>query len=102
MPKSKMEQLDLFGGKPTEIHTKDEWFEAFTRYCDQIHEEQGEMTGAYCCGYHWCCNQCEMNLCCGCADCVATIVSILEENGIYIDYNDFDFEYWERRAEQLI
>lgn len=98
----KMEQLDLFGGKPTEIHTKEEWFEAFTKYCNEIYDREGDSTGKYCCGYHWCCDKCEMNICCGCADCVATIVSILEENGIEIDYNNFDFEYWERRAEELL
>lgn len=35
---------------------------------------------------------------CGCEDCVETIINILEENNILIDYNDYDFEKWENLA----
>lgn len=97
----KMEQLDLFGGEPTQIHTKQEWFEAFTKHCDEIYDKEGSDHGTYCCGYHWCCDKCKCELAKGCADCVATIMSILEENGVEIDYNDFDFDYWERKAREL-
>lgn len=97
----KMEQLDLFGGEPTQIHTKQEWFEAFTQHCDGIYSKEGSDCGTYCCGYHWCCNKCKCELAKGCADCVATIVSILEENRVEIDYNDFDFDYWERKAREV-
>ena len=31
----------------------------------------------------------------------ATIISISEENGVKFDYNDFDFDYWERKAKEL-
>ena len=99
--KLRMEQLDLFGGEPTQIHTKQEWFEAFTKHCDEIYDKEGDSKGTYCCGYHWCCDKCKCELAKGCADCVATIVSILEENGVEIDYNDFDFDYWERKAREL-
>ena len=97
-----LEQLDLFGGKPTTIHTKQEWINAFVDYCDKIYDKEGDLKGTYCCGYHWCCDKCEGKLCCGCADCVATIMSILEENNIKIDYNDFNFDYWERKAKELL
>ena len=55
----KMEQLDLFGGKPIEIHTEQEWFDAFVEHCNKIYFEKGDKTGLYCCGYHWCCDECE-------------------------------------------
>lgn len=97
----KMEQLDLFGGEPIEIHTAQEWFDAFNEHCNKIHEERGIYNGEYCCGYHWCCDECECKLCNGCADCVQTIKDILEKNDIKIDYNDFDFEYWERKAKEV-
>lgn len=85
-------QLDLFGGKPTQIHTKQEWFEAFAKHCDEIYDKEADLRGTYCCGYHWCCDKC---------NCVATIMSILEEKGVEINYNDFDFDYWERKAREL-
>ena len=96
----KMEQLDLFGGEPIEIHTEKEWFKAFVEHYNKIYFEKGDETGLYCCGYHWCCDKCECKLCNVCADCVQTIKTILEENDIKIDYNDFDFEYWERKAKE--
>lgn len=97
----KMEQLDLFGGEPTPIHTKREWLEAFRKHCDEICISEGNYRGAYYCGHHWCCDKCKCELADGCADCVATITSILEENGVEIDYSDFDFDYWERKAKEL-
>ena len=99
---SKAEQLDLFGGKPTTIHNREEWTNAFIKQCDEIYHDEGELHGTYCCGHHWCCDKCKMELHRGCADCVATIISILEENNIKIDYNDFDFVYWERKAKELL
>lgn len=99
---SKMEQLDLFGGKPTEIHTREEWFRAFSEYCYNQYEEHGDNDGSYCCGYHWCCDRCKCELQNGCDDCVATIEEILIENGVQIDYSDFNFEYWERKAKELL
>jgi len=97
----KMEQLDLFGGEPTPIHTKQEWFEAFAKHCDEIYDKEGDLKGTYCCGYHWCCDEC-VGVGTGCTGCVNTIVSILERNGVEIDYNDFDFDYWERKARELL
>lgn len=95
-----IEQL-LLNGDIVKIYSSKEWFDMFTEHCNKIYEERGSMTGEYCCGYHWCCNECKGELCYGCADCVATIISILEENGVEIDYSNLDFDYWERKARDL-
>lgn len=99
---SKTEQLDLFGGKPTKLHTRAEWFKAFVKRCEKIYEKEGDINGKFCCGYHWCCDKCRCLLEQGCADCVATIEEILITNGVHIDYNDFNFDYWEKKASELL
>jgi len=97
----RMEQLDLFGGEPTPIYTKKEWLDMFVEHCNKIYEERGGKTGEYCCGYHWCCDECKMKLCNGCADCVATIIKIYESFGYEIDSSDIDFDNFEQRAREL-
>ena len=37
-----------------------------------------------------------------CEDCVDTILDILKENNVLIDYLDFDFENWEKIAKEML
>ena len=95
------EQL-LLNGQSITVYSFQEWFDMFVKHCNKIYFERGDSTGEYCCGYHWCCDECEQELCNGCADCVATIVKILKEHDIKIITSDIDFEKWEKLAEELI
>ena len=36
-----------------------EWKEAFRLHLEKIYEKKGPDEGAYCCGYHWCCDICK-------------------------------------------
>ena len=93
------EQL-LLNGESITIYTEKEWFELFTNYCQKIYEERGDETGEYCCGYHWCCDECEQKYCCGCEDCVQTIIDIAKSFNIEIDRSDIDFEAFEERIKK--
>lgn len=93
------EQL-LLNGKTITIYTEKEWFELFTNYCQKIYEERGDLTGDYCCGYHWCCDECEQKHCCGCEDCVQTIIDIAKSFNIEIDRSDINFEKFEERIKK--
>ena len=91
-------QLTLFDVKPTYTdYQVRKWTKKYVEYCDHVYQERGAYTGEYCCGYHWCCDECKQTLCKGCADCVHTIKQIARELQIKIDYFDFDFEKLERR-----
>ena len=94
-------QLTLTGDEIT-VYSKKEWFDMFVKHCEKLHFEEGERTGAYCCSYHWCCDKCRQEVNCGCADCVATIIQILKENNIEIDYSNIDFEYYENLAKEYL
>lgn len=92
------EQLTLFDVKPTyTAYQIKKWTKKYVEYCNRVYEECGGSTGEYCCGYHWCCDECRATLCNECADCVHTIKKIARELQIEIDYLDFDFEKLERR-----
>lgn len=73
----------------------------FAEHCHKIYEERGDTTGEYCCGYHWCCDECKGELCNGCADCAATIIEIYKSFGFEIDRSDIDFDNFEKRAKEL-
>ena len=91
----------LFDIKP--VHTAYQvrkWTKKYIEYCNQVYQERGDYTGEYCCGYHWCCDECRHTLCNGCADCVHTIKRIGRELGINIDYLDFDFDKLECRIHE--
>lgn len=85
----------LLNDKTITIYSEKEWFDKFVKYCDKIYNKRGQLTGEYCCGYHWCCDKCETNLCCGCADCVQTIIDIAKTLDIYIDRSDLNFQKFE-------
>ena len=95
-----IEQL-LLNGDIVKIYSSKEWFDMFVEHCNKIYEDRGSETGEYCCGYHWCCNECKAKLCNGCADCVQTIIDIYESFGYQIDRSDIDFEKFEKRAREL-
>ena len=91
-------QLTLFDIKPTYTdYQVRKWTKKYVEYCNRVFDERGDSTGEYCCGYHWCCDECRQTLCNGCADCVHTIKKIVRELQIKIDYFDFGFEKLERR-----
>lgn len=92
----------LLNGSEATVYSFKEWFDMFVEHCNKIYFERGERTGEYCCGYHWCCDKCKQQLCNMCADCVATIVQILNDNGVTIYTSDIDFNKWEERAEKLL
>ena len=94
----KQETLIDLDSIPKVKNNKGTWFKKFEKYCWDKYEKEGDKTGCYCCGYHWCCNECFCSSQSGCADCVLTIKTILLNNGIEIDYNDYDFEKWENLA----
>ena len=79
---------------------KQKWTKLYKKYCEKIYDERGGNTGEYCCGYHWCCDECYGTLQNGCSDCVHTIKQIAKELGIEIDYNNFDFEKIEKEIEK--
>ena len=91
----------LLDGSCVTVYSKQEWFDLFVKHCNEICEERGGRTGEYCCGYHWCCNECEAKLCNGCADCVKTIIDIYESFGGVVDYTDIDFEVFEESVRKL-
>ena len=86
---------------PTRKSLRQKWIRKFTAYCDKIYEERGSISGVYCCGYHWCCNECYCKFAKGCRDCVATIEEILKKHHIAIDYSNYDFYEWEKLAYAL-
>ena len=94
------EQLLLDGTSAT-VYTSKEWFDLFTEHCNKIYFERGSETGEYCCGYHWCCNECEAKICNCCADCVQTMIDILKSFGYNPDYSDTDFDALEERIRKL-
>ena len=94
------EQLLLDGSSVT-VYSPQEWFELFTKHCNKIFFERGDRTGEYCCGFHWCCNECEQKHSCGCADCVQTMIDILKSFGYEPDYSDINFKRFERRVRAL-
>ena len=104
MADKKCKQLSIFDGfdLPTRHSPKGarEWTKAFVERCNEIYFKEGDMYGTFCCGYHWCCEECEMKLCNCCADCVYVIKKLLKRYGIQIDYNDYDFDKWERLARE--
>lgn len=91
-------QLTLFDVKPdyTDYQIR-KWTKKYNEYCNRVFDERGDASGVYCCGYHWCCDECRMTLCNGCRDCVHTVKQIARDLQIKIDYSDFDFEKFERR-----
>ena len=91
-------QLTLFDAGPTySDYQVRKWTKKYVEYCNSVYQDRGDSTGEYCCGYHWCCDECRQTLCKGCADCVHTIKQIARELQIEIDYSDFDFENLEWR-----
>ena len=94
-------QLTLFDVKPdyTDYQVR-KWTKEYVEYCSHIYQERGDSTGEYCCGYHWCCDECRHSLCDGCADCVHTIKNIARKLGIKINNLDFDFDKQERRIQE--
>lgn len=95
-----IEQL-LLNGKSIKVYSRKEWFDMFTEHCNKIYEERGSLTGEYCCGYHWCCNECKNEICNCCADCVQTIIDIYESFGYQIDTSDIDFDSFEKKAREI-
>lgn len=95
-----IEQL-LLAGSVIKIYSRQEWFDMFVEHCNKIYKERGNDTGEYCCGYHWCCNECEAKLCNCCADCAQTIIDIYESFGYKIDQSDIDFDEFEKRVREL-
>lgn len=95
---------DLFGEEsipPSEYYSqaqKNTWYKKFVEWCQEEYNKYGSLQGRFCCGYEWCCDLCKQGKMCGCEDCAETIINILEENNILIDYNDYDFEKWENLA----
>lgn len=85
----------LLNGKEITVYSEKEWFDLFTAYCEEIYHEKGESTGIYCCGYHWCCDECKCQLNHGCQDCVQTIIDIAESLDINIDRSDLNFQKFE-------
>ena len=90
----------LLNGKTITICSEKEWFDKFVKYCEKIYHKRGELTGEYCCGYHWCCDECEQKHCCGCQDCVQTIIDIAESLGIMIDRSNLNFKKFEEKVEK--
>lgn len=95
---------DLFGEEstpPAEYFTdeqKKKWYDGFVDYANYEYFEMGDSHGRFCCGYDWCCEKCKMEKESACEDCVDTIIEILKENNVLIDYLDFDFKKWEDLA----
>jgi len=78
------------------------WREKFNQHCISM---MGDYEPYYCCGYHWCCNECYCMFEDGCMDCVITIEMILQRNGYRIDYENVTDEYFnmiEDVAESLL
>lgn len=94
------EQLLLDGSSVT-VYSPKEWFKLWSEHCYKQYEKDGELTGLYCCGYHWCCDECEMKHACGCDDCVQTMIDILESFGFKPDYSDIDFDALEERIKKM-
>ena len=91
-------QLTMFDVKPTHTdYQVRKWTKKYVEYCDRVYHERGAYSREYCCGCHWCCDECGCRLCRGCADCVHTIKQIAKKLQIKIDYSDFDFDKQERR-----
>jgi hypothetical protein len=90
---------------PAEYFTdeqKTNWYKKFVEYANKEYSEYGESYGRFCCGCDWCCDRCQMEKMEACEDCVDTIINILEENNVLIDYLDFDFEKWEKIAKEKL
>ena len=94
------EFIDLFGNKKT-VYSRKDWTELFVNRCQKLYNKYSDSNGTFACGYHWCCDECKLERVCGCRDCVETIITILEKNNIEIDYNNLDFDYWEKLARDL-
>lgn len=95
-----IEQI-LLDGSVQKVYSKDEWISMCGEYFDKIFEEKGDMTGLYCCGYHWCCDECVQEICRGCADCALTMYKIYESFGYEVDRSDLDFAKFENRTKEL-
>lgn len=97
---------DLFGENsvpPSEYFTDEQkivWYNKFVDYANNENLLNGDLNGRFCCGYDWCCEKCKMEKLSACEDCVDTIIDILKENNVLIDYLDFDFEKWENIAKE--
>ena len=97
---------DLFGENsvpPSEYFTDEQkktWYKKFVDYANNENLLNGDLNGRFCCGYDWCCEKCKMEKLSACEDCVDTIIDILKENNVLIDYLDFDFEKWEKIAKE--
>lgn len=91
----------LLDGSSVTVYSPQEWFDLFVDHCNNVYAKEGNRTGKYCCGYHWCCNECKQELSYGCADCVQTMINILESFGYKIDYSDIDFDALEERIRKL-
>ena len=91
----------LLDGTSVTVYSHEEWFRLFSEHCWKKYQADGESTGEYCCGYHWCCNECEQRHASGCDDCVQTMIDILESFGYKIDYSDVDFDALEERIRKL-
>lgn len=97
---------DLFGEEsvpPSEYFTNEQkivWYNKFVDYANKEYLLNGDSHGRFCCGCDWCCDRCLMEKMDACEDCVDTILDILKENNVLIDYLDFDFEKWEKIAKE--
>lgn len=97
---------DLFGEEsvpPSEYFTNEQkivWYNKFVDYANNEYLLNGDSHGRFCCGCDWCCDRCLMEKMDACEDCVDTILDILKENDVLIDYLDFDFEKWEKIAKE--
>lgn len=87
--------------KPIKKYPFSKWFRKFVDHCNKLYSKYSEMDGRYCCGYHWCCDECDMRLCNGCADCARTMVEIYRSYGLEVNTNDRDFEKFEETVRKL-
>ncbi len=76
----------LLDGSETIVYSKAEWKEKLQEWCDE-----------HCthCGYEWFCEMCENY------SCSETIMNILEDHNIPIDFSSLDFSYYVKRANEV-
>ena len=96
--------INLFGEETnppanmTPEEDKAKWETKFKEYLNREYEDKADTTGRFCCGYDWLCEYCKQEKMNGCDDCFDTIIELLKDNDVEIDYYDYDFENWERKA----
>ena len=76
----------LLDGSEIIVYSNAEWTDKLQEWCDKKCRY---------CGFEWFCDQCENY------SCSETIMKILEENNIHIDFSDLDFAYYIRKANEV-